>query len=100
MLGILYKKTYGATTNYDAGYDGGNEYVNDEKNAASRSGSDGMIQSCHLGIMEEDQTTAAMALQTRHTIYIRVVLYIYPIKTLLKMCHKLLYAKFGVLDWC
>ena len=31
------------------------------------------------------------------TIYLSVILYIYPINTLLNMFHKLMYAKFGIL---
>ena len=51
-----------------------------------------------LGLAEEDWEMTATDLQPQRTIYLCVALYIYPINTLLKMHHKLLYAKSGVLD--
>ena len=58
------------------------------------------IKSRRLGIAEEDWATTEMALRPQNTIYLHVRLYIYPIKTILKMWHKLLYVKIGVLDLC
>ena len=69
-----------------------NKDTNDDNNAVSRSGSDGLIfdpittpWSC-----EEDwamtATGAAAVLQ-----YTSVIV---------NMCYKLLYVKFGILDWC
>ena len=88
----------------DDGDNYGNEDRNDDDNAAAGSGSDGMIFDpkttpwSRLVLTEEDWATAVMALQPRSTMYIRVRLYIYPIKTMVKMCHKLLYAKIGIMD--
>ena len=87
----------------------GNEDGNDDKNSASVSGSndpifDPMIQylilSRRLSLAEEDQMMTTTALWTRRTKYLHVGLYIYSIKTILKMCYKMLYAKIGVLDLC
>ena len=41
-----------------------------------------------------------MVTALRRTIYLCVGIYIYPIKTILKMCQKLMYEKIGVLDLC
>ena len=98
MCGLCCDETYGTMTNYNDGDGNGNEDRNVDDNAAS--GSNGPILSRCLGFAEEDRATTATALRRRCTIYLRVALYIYPIKTLLKMCHKLLYAEFGGLDWC
>ena len=106
MLGLCCDETYGAMTNYndedDNGDNYGNKDGNDDDNAASESGSDGPIfdRSRRLGLAEEDRATMTTALQPRHTMYICVRLYIYPTKTILKMCHKLLHANIGVLDLC
>ena len=59
-----------------------------------------LIWSQLLGIMEEYQVTKMTALQMQHTMYLRVRLYIYPIKPIVNMCHKLLYDKIGVLNLC
>ena len=90
----------------DDGYYDGNKYINNSYNAATRSGSNGPIctmittPQSRLSILEEDQKTMDTALQLRSTMYLRVVLYIYPINYVVKMCHKLLYEEIGVLDSC
>ena len=80
----------------DNGNEEGNNYGKDDNNASSGSGSDGPIfepiitpRSCGGGSGNNGGRRYGCG-----------ALYIYPIKTLLKMCHKLLYVKFGVLDWC
>ena len=83
-------------TNYDGGDDDGdddeNEDANDNDNAASGSGSGGPIFNpittplSLIGGSGNDGTGDAAG-----ACYI---------STLLKMCHKLLYATFGFLDWC
>ena len=86
--------------NYDNGYNDMNEDGNDNDNAASVSGYDDTIFDTITipwypgGV----RATIGTVLRPRLTMYLRVGLYIYPIKTLLKMCHKLLYAKFGVFE--
>ena len=52
------------------------------------------IWSWHLGLAEDSRVVMATALWPRKTIYISVGLYIYPIKNILKMCHK-----FGMCIW-
>ena len=64
------------------GEDEGNEDKNDDDNAASGSGSDGPI-------FDRITTPRSRGTSAAHYIY-----------TILKMRHKLMYAKFGVLDWC
>ena len=98
MLGLYCNETYGAMKKCDNG-DGGGD--NDD-NAAAGSVSDiwSLIQSKHLGLEEEYWATVATALRPRHTMYLRVGLYIYPINTIVKMYHKLLYAEIGVLYLC
>ena len=83
-------------TNYDGGDDNrddsGNEDAKDNDNDASGSGYDGPIFSpittnlSLRGGSGNDGGGDTAAVQY--------------ISTLLKMCHKLLYATFGVLDWC
>ena len=108
MLGLFCNVKYGAMTNYnDRDDDGdddadedGNEDGNDNDNAASGSGYYGTIFNTITIIWYGGGVGATMgtALRPRRTMYLRVGLYIYSIKTLLKMCHKLLYAKFGVFE--
>ena len=69
-------------TNYDDGDDDGNEDGNDDDNAASGSRSDSPIF---------DPITTPRSRGTSVAHYI---------STILRMRHKLLYAKFGVLDQC
>ena len=57
-----------------------------------------LIRSLYLGITEEDWATTATDLLLRRTMYLHFRLYIYPINTQLRMCHKLLYAKIGGFD--
>ena len=59
-----------------------------------------LIRSRRLGLADKDWVKMATVMRKHHTIYPYVTHYIYPIKTLLKMLHALLYAKFGFLDWC
>ena len=84
-------------TNYDGGYDDRNEDVNDD--LMPLPDQDLMvpysIQSQGLGLMEEDREKMVIELCQWRTMYICVRLYIYPIKTILKM-----HAKIGVLDLC
>ena len=58
------------------------------------------IQSKLLGLTEEHWAKRETLLGLQHTFYPRVGIYIYPINTILMMCHKLLYEKIGVLDLC
>ena len=81
MLGLFYDETYGAMTNYDDRDNNRNKDRNDDDNATSISGSYGPI------------FDPIMALLPWGTMYLCVGIYIYPIKTLLKMCNKLLHAK-------
>ena len=79
-------------TNYDGGYDDGNKDRNKDDNAASGSESDGLIFNLIMtprsrGGGSGDDGNGAMAAA-------------HYISTLLKMCHKLLYAKFGVFNCC
>ena len=84
------------TTNYnggdDDGYDNRNEDANENDNAASGSGSDGTIFNpitaplSPRGGSGDDGGGDAAAAQY--------------ISTLLKVCNKLIYEIFGVLDWC
>ena len=57
-----------------------------------------LMPSRRLGVAEEDWDAMLMVLCHRCSMYLRGVLYIYPIKTILNICYKLLYAKIGVLD--
>ena len=104
MLGLFCDGKYGAMTNYDdrdiESDDDGNEDGNDNNNAASGSGYYGTIfDTITINLYRGGgRSTMGTALRPRRTMYPRVGLYIYPIKTLLKMCHKLLYAKFGVFE--
>ena len=59
-----------------------------------------LIWSRRLGIVEDDRVMTATALRPLRTMYIHIRLYIYNMKTILKMCYKLLYTKIGVLDLC
>ena len=59
-----------------------------------------LIQSKCRVLAEEDQVTMETAMRPRRTMYLRVGLYIYPINTLLNMCHKLIYVRIGVLGLC
>ena len=100
-------------TNHDVGDDdrdnGKNEDGNNGDNAASGSGSDGPIfdpivinWSC-LGIAEDDRDMTTMVLRPRNHMYLRIGIYLpykYPINAMVNMCHKLLYAKIGILDLC
>ena len=79
-------------TNYNGGDDNRNEDANDNDNAASGSGSDSPIfnpitapLSLRGGSGDDGGGDTAAA---------------HYISTLLNMCNKLLYATFGVLDWC
>ena len=111
MLGLCYDKTYGAMTNHyngdDEGDNNGNEDGNYDDNAASGSGSDGPIFGpivmplSRLGLAEEYRMTKTMAMRLRRQMYLRVGIYLpykYPINAIVNMCHKLLYARIGVLD--
>ena len=106
MLGRCCNKTCGAMTNYDDRDDDGDktETKTETPTTMPLSYHDPMVQylilSRQLGISEEDQVMTRMALWMRRTMYLRVGLYIYSINTILKMCHKLLYEKIGVLDLC
>ena len=53
-----------------------------------------------LILAEDDRATTPKTLRPRLTMYPHTGIYIYPINTTLNMCHKLLYAKIGVLDLC
>ena len=65
----------------------GNKDGNDDNNAVSRSRSDGPIFDpitmplSHLDLAEKYWVKTATAPQPRHTMYLRIRLYIYPIKT-------------------
>ena len=78
-------------TNYNNGDDDGNDEIYEDDNVASGSVSDGTIfdpittpRNCRGS--GDDRNSAVAAANY--------------ISTLLKMCHKLLYAKFGGFDWC
>ena len=81
MLGLCSDKICGTMTNYDDGDDDRNEDRNDDNNAASGSRSDSLI-------FDPITTTRSSGTSVAHYI-----------STILRMRHKLLYAKFGVLDW-
>ena len=108
MLGLYCDKKYGAMTKYedrDEERDNdrnkyGNE--NDNNNSATRSVSYGPIFDPITTPWSRggDRAVTVTALRPRRTMYLRFGLYIHPIKTILGMCHKLLYAKIGVLDLC
>ena len=113
MLGLRCNKTYRAMTNHDDGDDSGdkdrNEYWNDDDRAASGLGANGPIiypitmPRSLLGLAEKDRKTMTIALRPWRPMYIRVWIYLpykYPIHIILNMCHKLLYAKIGVLESC
>ena len=84
----------------------GNEFVNDDDNATAVSVSDGPIFDpitmpwSRLGLADEDRATTATLLWLQRTMYPHAGLYIYPIKSIVKIFHKLLYTKIGVLDLC
>ena len=110
MLGLCCYEKFITTTKYYRGDNNEdndrNSNGNDNENATTGSGSGGPIfdpittpWSC-LGIAEEDCAMAVTLLQPQPTIHLRVRLYIYPIKTIVKMCHKLLYEKIGGSDLC
>ena len=121
MIGLCCNKTNDAITNHDKGDDYrddnrdnvgdnyGNKDKNNDSNAPSISGSDGPIfdliatpRSC-LSLADEDRATKTITMQPWCTMYLRIVIYLpykYPIKTIVKMCHNLLYAKIGVLELC
>ena len=82
-------------TNYndqdDKGYDDGNKDINYDNTFASRSGSDGPIFD-PIAMPWSRRGESG----DRRRRYDCGALYIYP----LKMGHKLLYAEFGVFNWC
>ena len=88
MLGLFCDGKYGAMTNYDDGDDDadddGNEDGNDNDNAASVSLSYGTIfDTIKINLYRGGgRSTVGTALRPRRTMYPRVGLYIYPIKTL------------------
>ena len=99
--------------NYDKRDGGGDEDKNKDSknngNDASVSGSDDPIFNpittprSWIGIAEEDWATTTMALQPRWTMYLRIGIYLpykNPINAIVKMRHKLLYAKIEILDLC
>ena len=106
MLGLCCDETYEAMTNYDDTDDNGDNGGNEDGKTMTIPLPDqdpmvrSSIRSRCLGLAEEDRATTATALRPRRTMYLHVRLYIYPIKIILKMCHKLLYAKIGALDLC
>ena len=51
-----------------------------------------------LGLVEEDWETTATEMPPHINMYARVVLHIYPTDAIVKMRHKLMYAKIGILD--
>ena len=113
MLGLCCNKTYGEMKNHHVGDDSGdndiNEDGNDDDSAASGLGADGsiiypitMLWSL-LGLVEEYWGRITTALQPQCHMYLSDWIYLpykYPINTILIMCHKLLYAKIGVLELC
>ena len=113
MLGICFDKTYTAMKNPDGGYDNkdndGNEDKNNDNNVASESGPGGLIFDpiatpwSRLCLIEEDRATIMIYLRPRRHIHLRVGIYLLskcPTNSIVNMCHKLLYAKIGVLDLC
>ena len=81
----------------------GNEDVNNNYNATSGSWSDGPILNLIMlpcssgwGLGNNAENNAYVD----HYVYTFWTIYIYPIKTTLNMCHKLMYAIIGVLDLC
>ena len=86
-----------------------NEDEDDDDNAASGSGSDGPILNpiatpwSRLDIVVEDQEMITTVVQMWRNMYLRIGIYLpyrYPIDSIVNMCHKLMYAKIGVLDLC
>ena len=110
MLGLFFNEAYIAMKKYDDGGDNGDNYEkkekNDNGNDADGSGYYDPIFSpittpwSHLGLAKEDHTTTVTDLRPQRTMYLSVGLYIYPINSIVKMCHKPLYEKIGVLDLC
>ena len=111
MIGLYCNKIYGSTTNHDYvdddGDNGRNKDGNNDDNAASGLGSDGpifdpiMTPRSLLGLAVEVKVTTT--LRPRSLMYLHVGIYLpykHPINAILIMCHKLLYAKIGVLDLC
>ena len=107
MIGLCCNEKYGAITKYDDGDDDGDndgkEDRNDDDNAAAGSGfpwSDLIFNNDASVSWRRIGRWGAIALRTRRTMYLRAKLYIYPINTIVNMCHKLLNAKIGVLGLC
>ena len=102
MIGPYCDKTHDPMTNYDDEDEDGDADGNENENATSGSESDGTI----FGLTTTPRyrrviwVTTATALWPQCTIYLCTTLYICTINNILKMCHKLMYVKFGVLDWC
>ena len=82
------------------------KYGNNDNNTAVGSGSYGPIFDpittpwSRLSIMEEDRTMTATVLWPWCTMYVHIGIYIFHINIMVNMCHKLMYAKIGVLDLC
>ena len=110
MLGLWCDKTYGSISKYNGGDEDGdndrNKDGNGNKNAVVGLGFIVLIfypitTSCScLGLAGEYRTTTFISLQPQRIMYLRIRLYICPIKTIVRMCHKLLYAEIGVVDLC
>ena len=113
MLGLYCDETYGAMIKHDDRDDVGdndrNKDRNDGDNAASGLRSGGPIFNpiimhwSRLSIAEEYWATTMTTLQLWRPMYLRVGVYLiyrYPMNDIVNMCHKLLYAKIGILDLC